>query len=498
MVSRAAPSAVGLAADALDPETSGQRAWYCQFPDCDGQPHQPFDYPHARAAQRPPPGDWDVWWIRAGRGFGKTRAGAEWVREQVERHPGSRGALVGATYPDCRDTMVEGETGLLAVLPPSLLRGGSVEDTWHRSLGELLFSNRARAKLFSSEKPGRLRGPQHHWAWGDEPAEWLDADTEPKTGTRGTTYSNLAFGLRLGAWAPLVLTGTPKTVHLILGLLHVDPAERDSPPPEGVAVTRGTTYDNLAYLTPGYRRRVVDPYAGTTLGRQELDAELLDDDPRAMWKRAQIGADRAEAPPLDLVAVGVDPPGSTAEAGIVVAGRGTIAPIRRSALRHGYVIGDDSLAGSPAEWGRAAVLAWHAHRADAIVAEANFGGDMVKATILGAAAALIAEHADEVRRGDRAEADAVMTAPHVVLTHASRGKAIRAEPIAAAYEQHRVHHAGTFPRLEDQMCTWVKGESRWSPDRLDALVWACTWLGLGVGDQAGSYAGLAMARARVG
>jgi phage terminase large subunit-like protein len=492
------PSPYAMAADALDPATSGVRAWYCQLADCDGSPHEPFNYPHARAAQRPPPGDWDVWWIRAGRGFGKTRAGAEWAREQVERQPRSRGALVGATYADARDTMVEGETGLLAVLPPSLLRGGSVEDTWHRSLGELLFANSARAKLFSSEKPGRLRGPQHHWAWGDEPAEWLDADVEPKTGTRGTTYSNLAFGLRLGDRAPLVLTGTPKTVHLIVGLLHTDPAERDSPPPAGVAVTRGTTYDNLAYLTPGYRRTVVDPYAGTTLGRQELDAELLDDDPRAMWQRAQIAADRAAlAPELALVAVGVDPPGSTAEAGIVVAGRAEKSA-GRSRLRHGYVLADHSRTGSPADWGRAAVLAWHAHQADVIAAEANYGGEMVKATVLGAAAALIAEHADEVERGDRAEVDAVTTTPHVVLVHATRGKAVRAEPIAAAYEQHRIHHAGTFPRLEDQMCTWVKGESRWSPDRLDALVWACTYLGLGVGDQTGTYGGLAVAQARVG
>jgi phage terminase large subunit-like protein len=436
------------------------------------------------------------------RGFGKTRAGAEWAKDRALQLPGSKGALVCATFPDGRDVQVEGESGLLSLLAPSQLRGGSVDAAWNRSIGELWLANGTRVKVFSSERSGRLRGPQHHWAWGDEPAEWLDAHVDPLTSLRGTTWSNLLFGLRLGAHPQVVLTGTPKTVRLILTLLWRD-GDRSKGPAPNVVVTQGSTYDNLDNLAATFKAEVLDTYEGTTLGQQELHALILEENPGALWRRAQLQRDRARGdtvPQLARVVVGVDPSGGAGEQGIVVAGKAADQPPRggRARLRgHGYVLDDRSCRLSPDGWGRQAVLAWHDHAADLIAVEVNFGGDMARSTITAAAQQLLDEHAALVQAGELDEAEAITTTPRVKVLHASRGKRARAEPVSAVYEQGRVHHAGTLARLEDELCEWVPDQSTWSPNRLDALVWACTELGLAAGAQLGRFAGRRMAAATV-
>lgn len=383
---------------------------------------EPFDWPaHARPNQLPPPGDWQVWLLRAGRGFGKTRAGAEWTRTRAQANPHARIALVAPTAADARDVMVEGESGLLAISPP-----------WFRphyepSKRRLTWPNGAMATTYSADEPDRLRGPQHSDAWCDEIAVWV----------RGPeAFDMLQFGLRLGTDPRCVITTTPRPTKLIRDLIH-------SP---RTAETRGTTYENRANLAPAFFERIVSQYEGTRLGRQELDAELLDDNPGALWKRHLIEDARLpRAPDLTRVVVAIDPSGGDeehgAEAGIVVAGVGPDG--------HGYVLEDLSLHASPNVWMSRAVAAYHRHRADRLVAEVNFGGKMVKALL------------DQV--------DATVAFGEL---HASRGKQVRAEPIAALYEQGRVHHVGTFPMLEDQLCEWVPGDA--SPDRLDALVWALT------------------------
>jgi phage terminase large subunit-like protein len=476
------------------------RRWWCDRPACDGRPHAGVGWKHARDAQRPPPGQWLVWWVRGGRGMGKTRSGAEWAKDRALGQPGSKGALVCPTFPDGRDTMVEGESGLLSILAPSQLRGWSADDAWNRSIGELWLANGTKLKVFSSERPGRLRGPQHHWAWGDEPAEWLDAHVDPLATLRGTTWSNLMFGLRLGEHPQVVLTDTPKTVRLIMGLLWRD-GDRARGPAPGVVITRGSTYDNLDNLAPTFKAEVLDTYEGTTLGQQELWAELLEDNPRALWRRSQLAADRVRAdqvPPLARVVVGVDPSGGAGEQGIVVAGKtaDSAGGAGRGRVRgHGYVLADRSCRLSPDGWGRAAVLAWHDHHADLIAVEVNFGGDMARATIEGAAAALLEEHAAQLQAGELDADQAITTVPRVKVLHASRGKRARAEPVAGAYEQHRIHHVGLLGRLEDEQCDWVPDESSWSPNRVDAAVWACTELGLAAGARLGRFAGQQVADA---
>ena len=399
----------------------------------------------ARPAQRLPVGDWLIWLMLAGRGFGKTRSGAQWAKQQALDMPRSRGALIAATWPDGRDTMVEGESGLLAILPPSVIRGGSVETSWNRSLGELYLANGSRLKVFSSEKPGRLRGPQHHYAWGDEPAEWQDAAAGAG---RDTTWSNLMFGLRLGQQPRVMLTGTPKPVQLIKDLLFVHGDRRQGRRPD-VHLTTGSTYDNLDNLAPTFREQILAQYEGTRIGRQELQAELLEDVEGALWQLSRIEELRAaRAPELVRVVVAIDPAVTSGEdsdeTGIVVAGRGLDG--------HGYVLADRSGRFTPKGWAERAVLALDDHKADRVVAEANNGGDMVEATL----------------RTVRA------TVPFLKVT-ATRGKRIRAEPIAALYEQGRVHHVGSFDQLEDQMCSWLP-DSGESPDRMDALVWALSEL----------------------
>lgn len=376
-----------------------------------------------------PPGDWLTWLISAGRGFGKTRTGAESVRELVQSGQYGRIALVAETAADARDVMVEGESGILAISPP-----------WCRPLYEpskrrLTWPNGAVATLYNGVEPDQLRGPQHDAAWCDELAKYPDPQA---------CWDQLQFGLRLGTRPRQIVTTTPRPIPLIRALLR-DPQ---------TVVTRGRTMDNAANLAPSFLRTITDRYAGTRLGRQELDAELLDDVPGALWTRDMLDAASAThaTPQMARVVVAVDPSGTGGddagdEIGIVVAGRGVDG--------RGYVLADRSCKLSPDGWGRRAVDAYREFRADRIVAERNFGGAMV-------------QHVIRTADPRAAYADVI----------ASRGKVLRAEPISALYEQGRITHAARFDDLETQMLHMTHngflGDG--SPDRVDALVWALTEL----------------------
>jgi phage terminase large subunit-like protein len=379
----------------------------------------------ARPAQLAPDGDWRIWLILAGRGFGKTRSGAEWVRQQIEAGHAGRIALVGATAADVRDTMIEGESGLLRIFPDE------TRPRYEPSKRRVTFANGAIATTYSADEPDRLRGPNHDLAWADEVAAWRYPDA----------WDQLMFGLRIGDRPRAVATTTPRPTRLIRGL-----ADRPD-----CAVTRGSTYDNSANLSPAFLDEMRQRYEGTRLGRQELEAELLLDADGALWTRDMLDDARTTTVPnLRRIVVAIDPAATATadsdETGIIVAGIDDHG--------HGYVLEDRSMKGSPAEWASAAVTAHHVHKADRIVAEANQGGDMISHTLR-----------------------TVDASVPVKLVHASRGKRTRAEPIAALYEQGRVHHAGAFPELEDQLCTWTPDGQ--SPDRLDALVWALSELMVG-------------------
>ncbi|MBB3930727.1 phage terminase large subunit-like protein [Kaistia hirudinis] len=388
----------------------------------------------ARDDQLPPAGDWLTWLMIGGRGAGKTRAGAEWVRAMAAGRPGyasapaGRIALVGETLADVRDVMIEGVSGLLAV------HRRDERPLWQPSRRRLEWPNGAYALCFSSEDPESLRGPQFEAAWADELGKWRHGEA---------TWDMLQFGLRLGDLPRQLVTTTPRTTKLMKRLIA---AER-------TVVTRAGTGANLANLAPGFLERVLGRYKGTRLGRQEIDGELIEDRADALWSRDAIEALRVEsAPELQRIAVAVDPPASRrrgADAcGIVacgLAGDGTA-----------YVLADRSVAEvKPAAWAAAAVGLYRALDADILVAEVNQGGDMV-ASVIG-------------------EVD-----PHIPVTpvRATRGKYLRAEPVAALYAQGRVRHAGTFPQLEDELADFgPEGLSNGrSPDRLDALVWALTAL----------------------
>lgn len=441
-------------------------AWACGTADCDGLSHAGYPLRHARANQVHPAGDWLVWLMLAGRGFGKTRAGAEEAKDGYEqsllRLRDARWALVAETFADGRDTMIEGESGLLSILPPSALRGGNVSDAWNRSLGELYLSNGSKAKIYSSETPGKLRGPQHHGAWGDEPAKWKDAH---KGDGEDTTWSNLLLGLRLGPDPRCVLTTTPKRVRLLVGtkerpgLLKQDTTH----------VTRGSTYDNLKNLAATFRKQILSKYEGTRLGRQELLAEVLEDVEGALWSLALIEDKRVLDRPFDTMfrhftrtVTAVDPAVTSEEdsddTGIVAAARTdshwcpVCGPVTQA---HAFVLGDWTCHVSPDAWARRAVDVHDQVEGDRVVGEVNNGGDLVELTL---------------RTVDPA-------VPYKKV-HASKGKRVRAEPVAALYEQGRVHHLGTFPELEDEMTTWTQ-DAAVSPNRLDALVWALTDLMLG-------------------
>lgn len=388
----------------------------------------------ARPDQLPPPGDWTTWLVLAGRGFGKTRMGAEWVRKMAFENPGCRIALVAETAADARKVMVDGESGILNISPPDF------KPEYFPTNRQLVWPNGSIAETYNATEPDQLRGPQHHFAWADELAKWDKMQD---------SWDQLQFGLRLGKNPRQIVTTTPRPLPLIKSLV-VDPS---------VYVTKGRTMDNLSNLPSSFLDYVQEKYGGTRLGRQELEGEILNDIPGALWSRTAIDENRLKEPPEDLerVIVAVDPATSSQEGsdehGIVVVGLARDV----DGYARGYVLDDASTRGTPEEWAKRAVQMYRKWSADKIVAEKNQGGEMVLSVL---------------KTADR-------SVP-VRLVHASRGKVIRAEPISALYEQRRVHHVGRFDQLEDQMCTFspdnVRGSSMGSPDRVDALVWGLTEL----------------------
>lgn len=388
----------------------------------------------ARPDQVPPDTAWSVWLILTGRGWGKNRTASEWVHDEVNAGRARRVALVARTVPDVRDTVVEGESGILATAKP----WNPV--TWEPSKRRLTWASGAIATTYSADKPDQLRGPQHDLALADELASWRYLDA----------WDQLMFGLRLGPNPRVCAITTPRPIKLIRDLIK-DPS---------TSVVRGRTYDNLDNLAPLFKQTILTRYEGTRKGRQELDGELLDDAPGALWKRDNVDRYRvADAPGLVTIVIGVDPSGSddsnkdADECGIVAAGV--------DSRGHVYVLDDATVQASPAGWGRAVVTVYSATGANRVVAEANYGGEMVR-TVL---------------RSVRDSADRPVGASLPVrLVHASRGKRVRAEPVSSLYEQGRVHHVGSLPELEDELCTWEPDAGHRSPNRLDALVWAVSEL----------------------
>ncbi len=371
----------------------------------------------ARESQKPPSGDWNIWLFLGGRGAGKTRAGAEWVAEQIRARRARRVALIAATHADARNVMIEGPAGLLSVS-----EGAEYEPSLRRvrwpGLG-------AEASVMSADEPDSIRGYQFEIAWGDEFCKW----PEPQA-----ALDMVRMGLRLGDHPRMMITTTPRPIPALLAL-------KDS---DGCVLSSATTYDNKANLPKVFLDAMKQTYGRTRLGRQELDGEIIEDVEGALWQREQIERLRLKvAPTCERVVVGIDPPSGKGTCGIVVAG--TMGEV-------GYVLGDYSKEMlSPQQWADRAADASEKYAADCVVAEANQGGEMVRSTLF---------HAHPNMK--------------VKLVRASTGKKARAEPISGLYEQGRVHHAGVFAELEDQLCQY-DGTGK-SPDRLDALVWALTEL----------------------
>jgi len=398
----------------------------------------------ARDDQLPPtssPSDapgWRTWLILGGRGAGKTRAGAEWVRGMALGHPETTGqpagqtaqriALVAETYHDARSVMVEGVSGILAV------HGDIDRPRFEPSKNQLVWPNGSIAQLFSAEDPGSLRGPQFDAAWCDELAKWRRGEA---------TWDMLQFALRLGKNPRQVVTTTPRNIPLLARLL-AEPV---------TTVSRAPTTANAANLAASFVAEMRRRYAGTALGRQELDGEIITETAGALWRADWIEQMRIDtAPPLGRTLVAVDPPVTSTAAsdacGIIIAGLGEDG--------RGYIIADRTLQGrEPHVWARAAIAAYRDFKADRIVAEANQGGDMVVSVL-----------------------KQVDPAVPITKVHATRGKWLRAEPIAALYAEGRVVHVGSFPKLEEQMLRFGAGGfgGTRSPDRVDALVWALTAL----------------------
>lgn len=380
-----------------------------------------------RPNQSEPDGLWRVWLILAGRGFGKTRVGAETVRRWARKYRYVN--LIGATSDDARDIMINGESGILAICPPS------ERPRYIQNASRLEWPNGAQSLIFTAAEPERLRGKQHEKLWADELGAWRYPEA----------WDQALMGLRLGDNPQAIVTTTPRPTKIIKGL-STDPT---------VTITRGSTYDNRDNLAPSFFDEIIKRYEGTRLGRQELNAEILDDNPNALWKRSDIDRARVvKSPDLPRVVVGVDPSATSTgdEAGIVTAGRNG---------DDYYTLADDSVQGSPETWAQAAITAYHRAKADCIVAEKNNGGEMV--------ASVIKQAVINARKKD----PTVGEVP-VKLVWASRGKQTRAEPVATLFEQGRGHHVGSFPALEDELCEWEPGME--SPNRLDALVWAYTAL----------------------
>ena len=415
-------------------------AWWEQQ-DIEAREWLSFDWSFiARKKQLPPPGHWMTWHLRAGRGFGKTRTGAEWCRLKIERDGCRRGALIGATAADVRDVMVEGPSGLLAVCPP-----------WNRPLYEpskrrLTWPNGAQCAMYSAEEPDRLRGPQHEFGWADELAAWAQLDD---------TWDMLQFGMRMGNHPQCLITSTPR------GLKFLRDIERDPT----TTTTVGTTYENSANLAAPFLKRLQEKYEGTRLGRQEISADILDDNPGALWKQAWIDAKRlslaemaAMGDVVRTVVVALDPATTSGaasdEAGLVCVGAG-MCRCKGKPEMHGFVFEDQTDVMSPNETCKRVLELYDRRMANKVIGETNQGGDWIESLL----------------RSNPASAGMPY---HGV--HAKDGKRLRAEPVAALYEQGRVHHVGTQPKLEKEMTEWDPLTSAESPNRVDALVHGLTYL----------------------
>lgn len=388
---------------------------------------------HARSDQIAPPGDWDIWIILAGRGFGKTRSGAEWVREKV--NAGSRRiALIGETQKDLEEVMIEGESGILSVFPPSEI----VKYT--KKPVQIKFKSGAIGLGYNATSPDQLRGPNFDASWCDELAKWRYARK---------TWDQLQFGLRLGKHPQQIVTTTPRPIEIVKAIIAGEEGK--------VVSTHGTTMDNASNLAPTFLIKILKRYQGTRLGRQELNAEILGDIPNALWTLSNIDMFRhkgdidsqgrgMDVTQLSRIVVSVDHAISDTENsnehGIVACGISLDS-------QDGYVLEDASMNGSPKEWATQAIAIYDKWEADAIVVEINQGGDMV---------------ADTIR--------SVRSGISIREVRATRGKHLRAEPVSSMYQQGRIHHCGAFPELETQMTMMTSAgfEGEDSPDRVDALV----------------------------
>jgi phage terminase large subunit-like protein len=377
---------------------------------------------NARPSQIIPEGDWTVWLIKTGRGWGKTRAGAEAVRIWKDQYPII--TLIGATAADARDIMIEGESGLLRCSPPWDM------PKYEPSKRKISWKNGSYALIFTADEPDRLRGFQSYAGWCDEIASWRYGQE---------TWDMFMMGLRLGTHPRVIATTTPRPTKMIRDLMK-DPH---------VLVTSGSTYENIKNLAPAFLNTILSKYEGTRLGRQELNAEILEEIEGALWSMRLIDQHRIQRVP-DLIRLGVaiDPSVSSDkdsdECGIIIGGIDATGRI--------FIMEDLSGIMSPLTWAGKAIDAYHRHKADRIVAEINNGGDLVETVI------------HQIDRNVAYKEE-----------WASRGKVTRAEPVQAMYEQGRIHHVGSLPKLEDEMCTWVPKEGK-SPNRIDALVWLVSYL----------------------
>lgn len=399
--------------------------FFCPLAACDGNPHDDWTWPHARADQKPPPmgsANWFTLLFSGGRGAGKSRTGSEITHRMTAHVP--RVVLIGATGPDLRETMIEGVSGILVTSPPGK------RPLWEPSKKRLTWPNGCIAQGFSAEEPDRLRGPESGFVWADEPAHYPLVEE---------VWSNMQLGLRMGDRPKIVATTTPKPTKWMKELIK-DP----------LTITRRvSTYANINNLAEAFKRTVLDRFEGTRLGRQELHGEILEDVEGAMWAWEMFQWVE-EAPPLLRIVVGVDPAGSknksSDETGIIVVGIGYD--------KHLYVLADHTGRYSPRAWAERANGAYEEFGADAIVAEKNYGGDMVKHTL---------------------ETSGYGGA-RIILVNSRRGKEIRAEPIVARYERKlvtHVGHPGDLAELEGEQTSWVPGQGP-SPNRVDAMVHGST------------------------
>lgn len=436
---------------ALENAEKEKKIWYClRGRSCDGAPHEGVDYGHARSDQWPPHPDidWDVWLLKGGRGSGKTRSGAEWTKACSTGIP--RGSIIGPTWPHVRDVMIEGESGLLAVF-----ENAKIEAVWEPTKRKITVPCMCKKEkpcrggvhviqAFTGEEPERLRGPQHGYVWLDEPAHFK---------LIGAVWDNMLMGLRLGKRPRVLCSTTPLPTKWMKELI----AEETT-----ISVT-ASTYANLANLAPTFRKTVLQKYEGTRLGRQELHGEVLEDIVGALWTSAMIEENRVNRDmdseenwlrfeDMDRIVVAIDPAGTSSkkrdETGIIVVGKRG---------QDYYVWADVSGHYTPDGWASAAWKAFDTYAADKVIAEQNYGGEMVLSTL----------------KHSRADGPAS-------LVHSRRGKVLRAEPVVALYEQGRVHHVGQLVELETQMTEWVPDMSD-SPDRVDALVHGITALTAGGG-----------------